>query len=63
VLVGRLHKPSFLFFYLLGHLVDVKKQTLAGEYTYEVKGGEKKLVAKGVESLTEKIDKTLSTLK
>jgi hypothetical protein len=62
VLVGRLHKPSFLFFYLLGHLVDVKKQTLAGEYTYEVKGGEKKLVAKGVESLTEKITKTLITL-
>jgi hypothetical protein len=63
VLVGRLHKPSFLFFYLLGHLVDVKKQTLAGEYTDEVKGGEKKLVAKGVESLTEKVSKTLSTLK
>ena len=63
VLVGRLHKPSFLFFYLLAHLVDVKKQTLAGEYTYEVKGGEKKLVAKGVESLAEKIDKTLRTLK
>ena len=62
VLVGRLHKPSFLFFYLLGHLVDVKKQTLAGEYTYEVKGGEKKLIGKGVESFTEKISKTLSTL-
>ena len=63
VLVGRLHKPSFLFFYLLGHLVDVKKQTLAGEYTYEVKGGEKKLIGKGVESFTEKISKTLGTLK
>ena len=63
VLVGRLHKPSFLFFYLMAHLVDVKKQALAGEYNYEVKGGEKKLVAKGVESLTEKITKTLNALK
>ena len=63
VLVGRLHKPSFLFFYLMAHLVDVKKETLAGEYLYEVKGGENKLVAKGVESLTEKITKTLSEAK
>jgi hypothetical protein len=62
VLVGRLHKPSFLFFYLLAHLVDVKKQALAGEYNYEVKGGEKKLIAKGVESLTEKITQSLSAL-
>jgi hypothetical protein len=60
VLVGRLHKPSFLFFYLVAHLVDVKKQALAGEYNYEVKGGEKKLIAKGVESLTEKITQSLS---
>ena len=28
VLVGRLHKPSFLFFYQMAHLVDVKKETL-----------------------------------
>jgi hypothetical protein len=63
VLVGRLHKPSFLFFYLMAHLVDVKKEALAGEYLYEVKGGEKKLVAQGVEGLTEKITKTLSMVK
>jgi hypothetical protein len=63
VLVGRLHKPSFLFFYLMAHLVDVKKEALVGEYLYEVKGGEKKLVAQGVEGLTEKITKTLSMVK
>ncbi len=63
VLVGRLHKPSFLFFYLMAHLIDVKKETLAGEYLYEVKGGEKKLVAQGVEGIAEKITKTLSMAK
>jgi hypothetical protein len=63
VVVGRLHKPSFLFFYLMAHLVDVKKESLAGEYIYEVKGGEKKLVAQGVEGLAEKITKTLSMAK
>jgi len=63
VLVGRLHKPSFLFFYLMAHLVDVKKGALIGEYLYEVKGGEKKLVTKGVEAIAEKITKTLSVVK
>ena len=63
VLVGRLHKPSFLFFYLMAHLVDVKKEALAGEYLYEVKGGEKKLVAQGVEGISEKITKTLGAAK
>ncbi len=63
VVVGRLHKPSFLFFYLMAHLIDVKKESLAGEYIYEVKGGEKKLVAQGVKGISEKITKTLSTVK
>lgn len=63
VIMGRLHKPSFLFFYLMAHLVDVKKEALIGEYLYEVKGGEKKLVAQGVESLTEKITLTLGAAK
>jgi hypothetical protein len=63
VVVGRLYKPSFLFFYLMAHLVNVKKATLAGEYLYEVKGGERKLVAQGVEGITKKITKTLSATK
>jgi len=63
VIIGRLHKPSFLFFYLMAHLVDVKKEALAGEYLYEVKGGEKKLVVQGVEGIAEKITKTLGAAK
>lgn len=60
LLVGRLHKPSFLFFYLMAHLIDVKKETLAGEYLYEVKGGG---MVPGVEGIAEKITKTLSMAK
>ncbi len=63
VIVGRLHKPSFLFFYLMAHLVDVKTEAMAGEYLYEVKGSEKKIVVQGVEGITEKIIKTLGTTK
>ena len=32
ILVGRLHKPSFLFAYLMGHLVRVSDEKLIGNY-------------------------------
>ncbi len=59
VLVGRLHKPSFLFAYIMGHLVRVKDGRLIGNYISETKGGDEKLTLKGVESLASKIDKDL----
>jgi Protein of unknown function (DUF2380) len=63
VIVGRLHKPSFLFVYLLAHLVDAKQQRMIADYSSEVKGGEKKLTRKGVESLVVKINATMSGIK
>lgn len=62
VIVGRLHKPSFLFVYLMAHLIDVKRQRLIADYLSEVKGGEKKLTRKGVESLVVKVNDTFSSL-
>lgn len=62
VLVGRLHKPSFLFVYLMAHLIDVKQQRLIADYSSEVKGGEKKLTFKGVESLVVKLNNTFKGL-
>jgi hypothetical protein len=59
VLVGRLHKPSFLFAYIMGHLIRVKDGQLIGNYISETKGGDEKLTLKGVESLASKIDKDL----
>jgi len=59
VLVGRLHKPSFLFAYLMGHLIRVSDARLIGNYVSEAKGPNKKLTIKTVESLTVKIDRTL----
>ncbi|WP_230991094.1 DUF2380 domain-containing protein [Bathymodiolus platifrons methanotrophic gill symbiont] len=59
VLVGRLHKPSFLFSYLMGHLIRVKDTKLIGNYISEAKGPNIKLTIKTVESLTVKIDRTL----
>lgn len=59
VLVGRLHKPSFLFAYIMGHLIRVKDGRLIGNYISETKGGDEKLTLKGVESIADKIDKDL----
>ena len=59
ILVGRLHKPSFLFAYLMGHLIRVSDAKLIGNYVSEAKGPNKKLTIKTVESLTVKIDRTL----
>lgn len=59
VLVGRLHKPSFLFSYLMGHLVRVNDAKLIGNYISEAKGPNIKLTIKTVQSLAVKIDKTL----
>ncbi len=63
VLVGRLHKPSYLFAYLMGHLIRVSDGRLIGNYISETKGGEKKLTLKAVESLAVKINNTLATVK
>ena len=59
ILVGRLHKPSFLFAYLMGHLIRVSDGKLIGNYISEAKGPNIKLTIKTVESLTVKIDRTL----
>ncbi len=63
VIVGRVHKPSFLFVYLMAHLVDVNNERLIADYSSEVKGSDKKLTSKGVESLIVKIKRTMAELK
>lgn len=59
VVVGRVHKASFLFVYFMAHLIDTRTGQLAGDFIVEVKGPQKRLTIKGVERLAEKIDETL----
>ncbi|OQW78712.1 MAG: DUF2380 domain-containing protein [Proteobacteria bacterium ST_bin11] len=61
ILVGRLHKPSFLFAYLMGRLVKVDDAKLVGDYISESKGPNASLTIKAVESLTTKIDHDLDS--
>lgn len=59
VLVGRLHKPSFLFAYLMGNLVRVSDAQWVGKFISESKGPNAELTIKAVESLAVKIDEVL----
>ncbi len=59
VLVGRLHKPSFLFAYLMGNMAKVSTGQWVGNFISESKGPNAELTIKAVESLAVKIDKVL----
>jgi len=55
VAIGRLHKPSFLFAFLMVHLVNVNSQRLAGDLVVRVEGRVKKVTERGVVRLAEQI--------
>ena len=55
IVVGRLHKPSFLFAYLMVHLIEVDSGRLAGDFVVEVKGQPEVTTRRGVKRLAEKI--------
>ena len=55
IVVSQHSKPSFLFSYLMAHLINVKTQTLAASYDIELKGNHEKVTQRGVKSLANKI--------
>ena len=55
VVVGRVHKASFLFVYLKAHVVNVATGEQVADLVVEVKGPQKALTARGVESLAGQI--------
>jgi hypothetical protein len=60
ILVGRLHKPTFLFAYLMVHLIKVDSGQLAGNFIVEVKGQPEVTTKKGVEKLSEQIHRAIN---
>jgi hypothetical protein len=59
VVVGRLHKPSFLFVYLMAHLIDTRTGHVVGDFIVEVKGQQQNFTARGIEALARQIDARL----
>ncbi|MGH8490536.1 MAG: DUF2380 domain-containing protein [Gammaproteobacteria bacterium] len=60
VAIGRLHKPSFLFAFLMVHLVNVNSQQLSGDLVIRVEGRVKKVTERGVVRLAEQIVQTIN---
>lgn len=59
VIVGRVHKASFLFVYLKAHVVNAKTGEQAADLVVEVKGPQKALTRRGVETLADQIEAAL----
>ncbi len=51
VVVGRVHKPSYLFSYLKVKLVDVRSSLMFADLTVELKGQQDKFLKKSVKRL------------
>lgn len=62
IVSGRLHKASFLFVYLKAQLINTQTDRVAADFVVEIKGPQKKLTKKGVESLAQQIAAALEAL-
>jgi hypothetical protein len=63
VIVGRVHKASFLFVYLMVHVVEVSSSKQVADLVVEVKGPQKTLTGRGVQRLAEDIHEALTRAK
>ena len=55
IVVGRVHKPSFLFVYLKAHVVNARTDEQVADLVVEVKGPQQALTRRGVEALAQQI--------
>lgn len=59
IVIGRHHKPTYLFSYIIVRIFDTANNTLVKEYRSEVKGDPNKAIPGATYNLISKIDKIL----
>ncbi len=59
VIVGRLHKPSYLFAYIIARVIDVKQTKLIARHVVEAKGRSMQATQKSIPNLAMKIVQTI----
>lgn len=59
VVVGRVHKPSYLFSYLKVQLIDVRNRSMAADLTVELKGQQDRFLKKSVKRLAVQIKEAI----
>jgi hypothetical protein len=60
IIVGQHSKPSFLFSYLIAHVINVKTGQWVARYDIELKGNHQKVTRRGVSKLSREIDRVIS---
>ena len=60
IVVSQHSKPSFLFSYLIAHVINVKTQRLVASYDIELKGNHEKVTQRAVKALANKINGLIS---
>ena len=63
IVVGRVHKASFLFVYLKAHVVNATTGELTADLSVEVKGPQKTLTRRGVDALADQISAVIDSNK
>ncbi|MCK4842357.1 MAG: DUF2380 domain-containing protein [Methylococcales bacterium] len=63
IIIGQHSKPSFLYSYLMAHLVNVKTGQLVARYDIELKGNHQKVTKRGIKKLSMKIDNLINKIK
>jgi hypothetical protein len=63
VIVSQHSKPSFLYSYMLAHLINVKTQKQLANYSIELKGNNVRVTEHAVKLLTLKINESLNKFK
>ncbi len=61
ILIGRLHKPTYLFSYIIVRIFDTKTNRLVKEYRTEAKGKPSKSVPGAIDNMLIKIRKDIPT--
>ncbi|MCK5121854.1 MAG: DUF2380 domain-containing protein [Methylococcales bacterium] len=62
IIVGQHSKPSFLYSYLMAHVINVKTGRLVARYDVELKGNHQKVTQRGVRKLSREINKVIIKL-
>ncbi len=61
IIVGRYHKPTYLFSYIMLRVVDVSSGELLQEFKTEVKGRPQETIPRNIENVMIEIDEMLSS--
>ena len=59
IVIGRLHKPTYLFSYIIIRIFDTRTNKLVKEFRSEIKGNSARNIPSAIDNIVAKLDKIL----